>query len=165
MTDNQVSRAHRRFIVQSRQPLPDPLHGLSAYERQKILLMRPTWSERHRMCLPSCTKEEKLEALLEILFERRDAYDREFHARCKTVEFERANNRYLYNEQHLTSFKPHITSALTAIQARRREQDEREQNIRADYFRRREERRKRQADLADDSEEASTRRKRKGMSR
>ena len=53
---------------------------------------------------------------------------------------ERANNRYLYNEQHLTEFKPDITSALTAVRSNRREQDLREDHIRLDYIRRRRER-------------------------
>jgi len=137
---NQVSRNYQRLVSQSKQPLPDPLHGLSAFERQKLLLMRPTWSERHRMCKPSRSKEERLDALIDILFERRHAYDREFHARCKSAELERANNRYLYNEQHLTEFKPAISTALSAVQAQRREQDAREQSIRHDYLQQRAER-------------------------
>jgi len=137
---HQLTRAYQKLIIPERRPLPDPLHGLSAFERQRLLLMRPTWSERHRMCLPGKDREERLEALLDILFERRHAYDREIHARCKRVELERANNRYLYNEQHLTQFKPAITSALTAVQAQRREQDQRELSIRDEYLRHRAER-------------------------
>lgn len=138
---NQISRAHRRFIAPSPQPLPDPLYGLSPYERRHILLLPPTWSERHRMCLPGRTREERLNTLLDIMFERRRAYDIEFHARCKRVELERAHNRYLYNEQHLTEFKPAISTALSAVYASRREQDEREQRIRHEYQRQRAERR------------------------
>jgi hypothetical protein len=136
----QTSRGYRKLLAQSRRALPDPLHGLSAYERQRILLMRPTWSERHRMCKPGQSREERQDTLLDILFERRDAYDREFHARCKRVAYERANNRYLYNEQHLTEFKPDITSALTAVRHRRDEQDLNEDHIRQEYLRRRKER-------------------------
>jgi hypothetical protein len=134
---NQLSRTYQNLVVPAKQPLPDPLYGLSAFERQRVLLMRPTWAERHRMCIPGQSKEERLDTLLDILFERRHAYDIEFHARCKQVELERANNRYLYNEQHLTQFKPAITSALTAVHAQRREQDQREHSIRDAYFRRR----------------------------
>lgn len=140
MADTQVTRAYQKLVVRSRKPLPNPLHGLSAFERQRILFMRPTWSERHRMCLPGKTREERLDTLLDILFERRHAYDVEFHARCKRLELERANNRYLYNEQHLTEFKPAISTALSAVQAQRREQDAREQHIRAEYQQRRAER-------------------------
>ncbi|MBX9862397.1 MAG: hypothetical protein K2Y42_06545 [Hyphomicrobium sp.] len=134
---NQVTRGYQDLVAQSRQPLPDPLHGLSAFERQKLLLMRPTWSERHRMCLPGRSKEERLDTLLEIMFERRHIYDKEFHTRCKLAELERANNRYLYNEQHLTEFKPAISTALRTIQDQRRAQDDREQHIRKDYLQRR----------------------------
>ncbi len=135
--NNQVARGYQRLVSQSNQPLPNPLHGLSAFERRKILLMRPTWSERHRMCKPNRSKEERLDTLLDILFERRHAYDVEFHARCKQVELERANNRYLYNEQHLTQFKPAISTALKAVQLQREEQDAREQHIRQEYLRQR----------------------------
>lgn len=130
---NQVTRGYERLVLRAKQPLPNPLHGLSAFERQRILFMRPTWSERHRMCKPGRSKEERLDTLLEILFERRHAYDLEFYARCKKVELERANNRYLYNEQHLTQFKPAISTALSAVNAQRREQDAREQHIRQEY--------------------------------
>lgn len=135
---NQVTRGFQSLIGKSRQPLPDPLHGLSAFERQRLLLMRPTWSERHRMCQPGRSKEERLDTLLEILFERRHQYDVEFHARCKRVELERANNRYLYNEQHLTEFKPAITTALTVVNTQRRDRDARELHIRDEYQRNRE---------------------------
>lgn len=134
---NQLIRAYQKLVVPAKQPLPDPLYGLSAFERQRLLLMRPTWAERHRMCVPGQDQKQRQETLLSILFERRHAYDVEFHARCKRVELERANNRYLYNEQHLTQFKPAITSALTAVHAQRREQDQREHSIRDDYLRRR----------------------------
>ena len=55
--------------------LPDPLSGLSAFERRKLLTMRPTWSERHRMAIPYKTKQERVDVLIDILFERREAYD------------------------------------------------------------------------------------------
>jgi hypothetical protein len=139
--NNQVTRTYQRLAPQSIKPLPDPLHGLSAFERQKLLLMRPTWSERHRMCAPNRSKEERLDTLINILFERRHAYDIEFHARCKHAELERANNRYLYNEQHLTDFKPAISTALSAVHTQRREQDAREQHIRQEYIRQRADRR------------------------
>ena len=151
---NQVTRSYQNLVGTSRTPLPDPLHGLSAFERQRLLLMRPTWSERHRMCQPNRSKEERTDTLLEILFERRHQYDVEFHARCKHAELERANNRYLYNEQHLTEFKPAITTALTAVHTQRREQDNREQHIRDQYQRERLEKNKKQ-----------TRRKSMGLSR
>lgn len=156
---NQVTRNYQRLVVRSRQALPDPLHGLSAYERQKLLLMPPTWSERHRMCKPARTKEERLDALIDILFERRHAYDREFHARCKRAELERANNRYLYNEQHLTEYKPAISTALSAVHAQRRDQDTREQHIRQEYQQQRAERQR----LA--HSKAPKRKKSMGMSR
>lgn len=154
---NQVIRNYQRLVSTSKQPLPNPLHGLSAFERQRILLMRPTWSERHRMCLPGRTREEQMDTLLDILFERRDAYDREFHARCKRAELERANNRYLYNEQHLTEFKPAISTALSAVQSQRREQDHREQHIREHYLRLRAER--------EQAKKKPTRKKTMGISR
>lgn len=133
MADTQVTRAYQKLVVRSRQPLPNPMYGLSAFERQRLLFMRPTWSERHRMCVPGQSREERLDTLLDILFERRHAYDKEFHARCKTAELERANNRYLYNEQHLTELMPAISTAVSALQGQRQEQDTREQHIRIEY--------------------------------
>lgn len=140
MADTQVTRAYRKLVTPSQARLPDPLYGLSSYERQRILFMPPTWSERHRMCKPGQDKQTRQDALLDILFERRHAYDLEFHARCKKVELERANNRYLYNEQHLTEFKPAITTALTAMRVNRRQQDLNEDHIRQEYLHQRENR-------------------------
>jgi hypothetical protein len=157
--NNQVTRGYQKLVTPSAQPLPDPLHGLSAYERRSILLMTPTWSERHRMCKPGQTKEQRRDVLMDILFERRHAYDVEFHARCKRAELERANNRYLYNEQHLTEFKPAISTALKTVHDRRSDQDTREQNIRQDYLRQRAMR------LADPTTPRARRNKTRGLSR
>jgi len=156
---NQVTRRYQNLVTASTSPLPDPLYGLSAYERRGILLMQPTWAERHRMCKPGQSKEERLDTLMDILFERRHAYDAEFHARCKKVEFERANNRYLYNEQHLTEFKPAITTALKTVHDRRHDQDAREQHIRQDYLRGRAQR------LTEPPNTKNRRQKSRGLSR
>lgn len=157
--NNQVTRGYRKLIATSTQPLPDPLHGLSAYERRGILFMQPTWSERHRMCKPGQSAEARRDVLMNILFERRHAYDVEFHDRCKKVELERANNRYLYNEQHLTEFKPAITTALKTVHDRRHDQDAREQHIRQDYLRGRAQR------LTEPPNTKNRRQKSRGLSR
>lgn len=145
--------------------LPDPLHGLSPYIRQKLLTMRPTWSERHRMAIPYATKEERLDVLIDILFERRAAYDREFHQRCKQAEYERANQRYLDNEQHLTDHRQHSSTALSAIKQRRHQQEAEEQHIRAEYFRRREQRNQYAEEQRLNSQPDKKRKRRMGMSR
>lgn len=121
-------------------PPPDPLDGLSAYERMKLLTMRPSWSERLRLCKPELTKEEKRDLVVDILFERRKAYDEWFHARTQIVAMQRAENRYATGELGQTNFNSHTTAMNSAYRQyvhHRREDDLINRKSKAEYERRR----------------------------
>lgn len=117
--------------------LPDPLFGLSAFERRRLLTMRPTWKERHRMCNPTLSREDRRTLVIQILFERRQAYDRELDARIKAVQLARAHNRYETGEHHLTDHAAYSSTALSVLALRRLEREAQEQHYCAAYLRRR----------------------------
>lgn len=122
-------------------PSPDPLDGLSGYERMKLLTMRPTWSERLRLCNPELSREEKRDLMIDVLYERREAYDRWFHARCQTIALQRAENRYATNEFQQTDFTAYASSAFTPAYRQyvhhRREHDLIDQTSKQQYQQRR----------------------------
>jgi hypothetical protein len=82
----------------------DPLAGLSAYEKQRIILLPKTWSERWRLCNPELTPTQRRDLVLTILTERRALYDQWFERRVQAAVLERAHKRHLDGEMHLTDF-------------------------------------------------------------
>lgn len=121
-------------------PLPDPFHGLPPYARLQLITMRPTWSERWKLCDPHLSQDQKRDILLDILFERRQQYDHQLAVRRQAVYRQAVDSAYEAGKP--MPLPPHTlhSTSLRQMTRLRRLQDEREQQIREAYFQRRQER-------------------------
>lgn len=99
--------------------------------------MRPTWSERWKLCNPELSQEQKRDVLLDILFERRQQYDHQLAVRRQTVYRQAVNSAYESGKP--IPLPPHTlhSTSLRQMTRQRRLQDDREQQIREAYFQRR----------------------------
>jgi hypothetical protein len=116
---------------------PDPFHGLSGYERVRLLTAPPTWWERWTLCNPELSRVDRQAVLVELLLARRAAYDREFADRCGAARRARIAHCYETGQPFPYSREVLATTALQAWRAQREADDEREARLREAFYQRR----------------------------
>ncbi len=161
MPDHLITRAHRNLIDRSPPylELPDPFHGLTTFHRLQLLTMAPSWSERWRMGDPKLTKEQKRDLLIDILFERRKAFDHEMELRIQQAQAQRREHRFRTGQTVPLPAGTLTTTAMKNMARQRQLRDQKELEIRDAYFRRRRDDARRQ-ELASEHDDDEPRRRR-----
>lgn len=139
MADHIITRANRRLIDRASPAieLPDPFHGLSAFHRIHLLTMPPTWSERWKLCDPGLDNDDKRDVLLDILFERRRAFDHQVDLRRRQTHAQRIEHFYKTNQPFPITDHALDSTSLKALVKERQLADSRETEIRMAYYARR----------------------------
>lgn len=150
MADHIITRAHQKLVVRAPGQTPNPFHGLGSYHRAQLLTMRPTWSERWRLCDPKLSTEQKRDVLLDILFERRQQFEHELKQRRHAVYRQAVDTAYQAGKPMPLPPEVLYSTSLKQMSRHRRLQDEREHHIREAYLQRRRERETPTIDMDDD---------------